>query len=247
MQHTSQYGRGSTSLIAFRRKKFSAKRYQRLLLRTTDNRSHYRSVRSIGFAGTTNQLGLSAVASDVHVDFPLQYLGADFFTAAGGAITNDSTAALPIFSANSIVIRGGSIWVTIQNAEGTNDDATGFSEAGLKLKFWFGYTNGKPINIPAAFPSQQSDSWDPSCLGSLADDYGKIYYAVETIIQPGQIWEFRRKLRTHKLEYGTFKQGGNQPFIMFQLVSTKVTSPLTQGSYYYKSGYNLSFSGDATA
>lgn len=241
---TSQHGRGATMLAMFRRKPFSARRYQRQLFRQTDSRAHYRSIRSIASALTTNNVALSLTASDVRVDFPLQYLGANFWTAAGGASSNDPSVALPTFSNSTIVIRGGSIWYTFFNEDPTSQ-TDNFSGDGIKLKLWFGYTNERVANVPAAFPISADNSWDPTILADLSENYGKIYYATEVLISPGQCFEFKRRLRPHKLEYNTFVNGGNQPFIFWQAINMKAVGGASNAVYTIKGGYNLSFSADA--
>lgn len=205
---------------------------------------HYRGVRMTSFPRTTNALGLSNLASDVYVDFPLQYASAnDFFTTAGGAIPIDGGVAFPTFNPSSIVIRGGSICLYISNMDATSGSGAGFAAEALRVKYWYGFTNSRPTNIPALFPSQQSQMWDPTCLSDFKENYGKIYAAGEVLLQGGQVFEFKRRLRVQKIDYAAFKQGGNQPFIMYQ-VCTIDDSAANNSPYTVKCGYNISFSGD---
>lgn len=235
---TTQSGRGNAAVSLFRKRRFSARRYQRRLYRQTEFMPHYRSVRGFGVPHTTAG-AINDAASNVFVEEPLQPLGADFWTAAGGAVSTDTT--LPIFNNNSIVIRGGNVWLTIQNTD-PDTVGSGFAGSSLRVKFWFGYTADRPVNIVAQFPSLQDNGWDPSLLGDFADNYGKIYYQTEVLLSPGQAFEFKRKLRASKIEYTTFKAQGNQPFFMYQVFPLD-TGAL--GTFAVKAGYNLSFSGDA--
>lgn len=244
VQFTSQSARGSSALAITNRRRWSGRRFRRVIMKSTDQMVHYRCLRNTSNAQTTNALGLSNLASDVYVNFPFEYLGVDFFTAAGGAIPVDGAIAVPTFNPSSIVIRGGTIYISISNMDATSGSGAGFAAESLRVKFWYGFTNSRPANIPALFPSQQNQMWDPTCLVDFRENYGKIYYAGEVLLQGGQVFEFKRRLRPQKVDYAAFKQGGNQPFFMYQ-VCTIDHSAANNSPFTVKAGINISFSGDA--
>lgn len=241
-QFTSQSGRGLVGFGVTRRRRWSGRTFRKQLWRSTQQMPHYRSFKMDSQALTTNALGLSNLASDVYVVFPLQYLGPDFWTAAGGAVPVDNIA-VPTFNASSIVIRGGQINFMISNMDATSGSGAGFAAESLRVKFWYGFTNTRPTSIPALFPSQQSQMWDPTALVDFNENYGKIYYSGEVLLQGGQVFEFKRRLRVQKIDYDTFKNGGSQPFFMFQCCTVD-HSAANNSPFTMKNGVSLSFSGD---
>jgi len=205
---------------------------------------HYRCMLQSSNIHGTNDLGASELSSDVQILFPLQYANANpFWTVAGGLVGTDASITPPTFNPSSIVIRGGSMWFTLFNQElGTIEGQHG---ASYRCKFWYGYTSKRPGTVSPAtlFPSQQPNSWDPTMLPDFAQRIGKIYYSTEVLLRVGDAFEFKRKLRTSKVDNEEFLDGGSQPFFLYQVVS------LLDGGgnelYSAKSGVNMSLTGDA--
>lgn len=242
---TNQKSGGSTALSMFRRKPFSARKYRSVLWKDTQSMPHYRSLLANSAAYGTNGTGASNLLADIQCDFPLQYANVNsFWTTAGGLIQADVSITAPVFNQSSIVIRGGSLWYAFQNTE-AETESTAFGDS-MRLKFWFCYSNkSNPISVPAQFPTAQSTSWDPTCLPDFSQRYGKVYYATEVLLKPGDVFEFKRKLKTQKVDNEQFLDGGSQPFVLWQAISLKHAGG--SAGYSMKNGVNLSLTGDATA
>lgn len=225
---TSQSGKGGG--ITFRSRKVKAKTYRNLLWNSSILKTKYRTILSAvaspSTPGTTLTHGVTATSA---INF-----GSAFWTAAGGAVSPDSSNALPTFTGN-IVLRGGMIGCRITNTLDTTAASAGTIVGTMFLirstKNW----------TSASVPSTVTLGWDPTMIQDFATKIGKIYYKKTFLLRDAESALTEYRLRVSSIDEGDYFSFYNQFiwFIVYGNVDSSVTKQIVINTYY-----NMSFVAD---
>jgi len=222
---TTQSGFGRA--LQFRARRLSRRAWRNSLWRETRHLTHWRSNAGSTFVMTTQALASQATITIVDA---LHTTAGPFWTAAGGTLPVDSTAAPPTFR-NDVVLRGGKIGLTFQNSSAGNSVAV---EAFL-------IETSNRANF-AGLPAAVAVGWDPSLVSEFSSSIGRIVYRTKFLLEPLACSTIERRLRTRKIDQEAWNTNGIRPK---WIIVARDFSNVTQVGVDVISDFNVSFSGDA--
>lgn len=215
---------------AFTAKKTSRSKYKNMLWTSTAMSTHFRSVYGVSFVLNTNAAANVAnvgVIPALHPDANL------FWTGAGGAIASSPGVAVPTSFADNIVIRGGTIGLTL-----ANDVADSTSQ---KIKVFLIKTGAEYAT--GALPTAVQVGWDPTCTPDFNNDIGHIIMSKEILLENVNSAEVAFRIPIHKIEQNVFF-ANQKTYVWFITTNSPsgTASTLTATAWF-----NLSFAGDIIA
>lgn len=223
--------KSSTGLsFGFKSKKISRKSWNHKLWDSTLQKQHQRS--NAAFSDTLLAPPLISQYG-VNFRFALPSGVSPFWTAAGGAISQDVAQPLPQFSGD-IVIRGGMIGLRVCNDVSSLEPMT--------VIIYLIRTGDKFNNANA--PIQVFEGWDPSLIPDFSTDIGRIVMRRKFLMENANSAEVTYRLPIQKIEEAPFNNLSNQYAWMILVNNNQgtVLSNVTAVRYH-----NLSFVGDIVA
>lgn len=225
----------------FRSRKKSRRIYRRALYRSTEFKTHFRSVAATGaIINLPNNIVQSTV---VFVNALPNAAGSEFWTTGGGVQPVDTGVSAPSFGQGDIVIRGGQSRITIANPHAPMETGEG-NAAGdtLKVSVFAVWTNKRPdltlLNIVVP------QSWDPSVLPDFGTRVGKVLFRRDFFLgTEGKAQEVTYRYRPLKIDSGEFNNGGSQLYWLILIGQTTNFNVLAETCTTVTS-HNISFSGD---
>lgn len=221
-----------TSIANFRTRKTRTSVYRRRLWNSTQDKSHYRSILASTVPVSTPTNLTTATLTVINP-------GNNFWTAAGGAVSEDTGVPVPTFSGD-IIFRGGVSKLTVANrtfaTEATATDC-------VRVTIFTVWNN---MDLPGfSFPTTVPISWDPSCFPDFQRN-GKVIGRKEAILQAsGEVVEvvFRHKIQ--RIDQNVYTNFGNR-LAWFVLVSQCSDSDIAVAEVVdITTSHSYSFSADA--
>jgi len=217
---------GSGRSIGMRSRRIRPRAYRNILWRTTQLQAHWRSLTAFN-----NQLTSPATNTTVNT-YLYNSIADDFWTAAGGLLTQDVGVTAPTGFAGEITIRGGLIGITFVN----NDDVP------VNVNVWLCKMNKQLYTYTT--PTAAAIGWDPTCIADFHSEFGKIVWRSRKQILSGDTFTCEYKLPVMRIDQEQHNR--QQTFMWFvsvgQLSGTVGTNLLNMCRYH-----NLSFAADAYA
>jgi len=230
----------NASNIPFRNKRrIPLRKYRALLYRSTMFKSHYQSIRSnaVNSASTLLPIGRMRIFSGE----AFNSASGGFWTIVGGAIPNDLNEAGPPSFGDSIIIRGGEIFLQWGLSANSPDK--------VAIKVWLvktvkGFVTGvgsaeEQIVVATGAPV----GYDISQTQDFYDNVGKVVLRKQYIANPGDGLKVTYKLRCHKIDQHAHLRDQNSYRWYIGIWQLNDSDALVEGTSFY-TGYSLSFSGD---
>jgi len=223
--YTSLNTKGTS--VGFRGRKTSRRQYKKWLWDSTLFKTHYRSL-----GAATATINTPANNTDMTlggVDLYRFGLGNKFWTAGGGAITNDTGVALPLFIGD-IILRGGVWAVTFHNPASTD----------VMVTVWEVFTIADPgLSV---FPVLSVKGWDPSVSSDFSTLIGKSGRNRQVTIEGGNSYTITGRFKVQKIDQAVYELEGKSPWLFYSIANVGTAAAV--GLNLVRT-YNLSFSADA--
>lgn len=228
---TSASGAGQT--IGFRARKINPSRWRRLLWDASSMSTHYRSSAA---ATTSVNTPASQSSMTLGTQEAMRFLGAQFYTAGGGAIPPDSTDPIPAFTGR-FIIRGGKIGIRLTN---TFDTLVASQNSLQGTVFLIKTSNNfQPAGLPATVPV----GWDPTVFTDFNTIIGRIVYRKTFLLRDADSANIEYRLKVSKLDEADYLNVLNQYVWMVLVGNVDISAARSFAITYY---YNLSFTADGT-
>lgn len=226
----------ASSIGRFRTRRTRPSVFRRRLWRDTEDKSHYRSVGAATTPVTTPVgLGQPMTTATLTVITP----GNAFWTAAGGAQSEDTGVAVPSFIGD-IILRGGVSRLCVANRTSATEVTPTDNVRVTIFTVWT-----KPSIAGFAFPATVPISWDPSVFPDF-QRYGKVIGKKEAILSAsGDSVEVYFRHKVQRIDQAVFNLGGSR-LNWFVLVSETTNSDTaTAETVDITNSISYSFAGDA--
>lgn len=194
-----------------RRRRFNRRKYKRTLFLLTDVLSKYKSAGAA--TGTLSSPALATSCSVFLGNFMPYGTGAYFWTAAGGANSLTFGGTVPIFTTNTMVIRGGKYYITVCNPSSATESAK------VRIQLLFAKQQRQQASNPALATGVPLSDWITSLPGSLIanqgiqviGDYDEYFYQPivdkECILQVGESVQVERNMGCHRIDVDQWARG----------------------------------------
>jgi len=231
--YTSQSGRLSNTLFLRRRRKWSGRKVRSALWKASQDKNKFRSFLTISDAiGTPASYTTKTIKTT-----PMIFLGSGtddpFWTTDGGAVHSDPDLTLPVFSGNSIILRGGKFMCTVENPTSNGQP--------VKVELYIVWTKNNPELTPIT-TTPRDRAWTPNLTPDITD-CGTCVLAKSGIVNAGEAISMEYPLKIQKIDDSEYASFGRMP-ILVTCVNALETN--TSINVRQQSSYSLSFCGDAT-
>lgn len=227
---TSQSGVGRS--MSMRSKKLSRARYRQELWRISNPLTHLRSTSASSLVLTTGTVASSYSFNSLSA---MENGLGRFWTAAGGAVSDNVGAVYTPATGQNIILRGGLIGLKINNPILPLGGDT------LYVTVYLVQTMKRPdASILPAAGSNVNVGYDLSLIPNFNEDYGMVLLKKEFILADGQGCTIERRLKTRRIDQDVWSTyNGTQPVWFILLNSQNTTTAQIEVVRYWNSSYTI--------